>query len=64
MADHNYLRKVAQYLEAHRLPPGTFNAVGVYHDPWCGVHKGGRCNCDPDVELLSTHARVDQVRFN
>lgn len=48
----NYGAKVEQYLRDHQPAPGSFSNVGIYHDNWCGLHKGGRCNCDPEVKPL------------
>ena len=49
----NYGAKVEAFLRDHRPEPGTFSNVGIYHDTWCGVNKGGRCNCNPDVRLIT-----------
>ena len=28
---------------------GTVISVHVYHDDWCGIFSGERCNCDPSI---------------
>lgn len=55
---HNYERKTARHLPAieaailkHRMKPGGTVYVHVYHDEWCNHNRGGRCNCDPDLNL-------------
>lgn len=48
----NYGAKIEVYLRDHPPVPGTFLEIGTFHDDWCGVFKGGRCNCDPDVRPI------------
>ena len=55
---HNYERKTAQFMPAieaainkHFKRPGGTMYVHVWHDSWCDHNKGGRCNCDPDLNL-------------
>ncbi len=39
-------------------PPGEVVEVMVYHDDWCAQLNGnGECNCDPDVELVTSKER-------
>jgi hypothetical protein len=57
MAQHNYIRKIERFAAEHGIPKARLSEIGVYHDPWCGINRGGRCNCDPDVRLLVTHPR-------
>lgn len=37
---------VDQLLKAG-LSAGTVVHVAVYHDDWCAIFRGGRCNCQP-----------------
>ena len=30
--------------------PGSVVRVDILHDDWCGVFKGRRCDCEPDVK--------------
>jgi hypothetical protein len=54
MSEHNFIRKVEEFAAANegRFEPGKVHDIAVRHDPWCGLLKGGRCNCDPDVSFL------------
>lgn len=53
--EHNYVAKVLAFAREHNIPRGRLSEIGIYHDSWCGIHRGGRCNCNPDVKLLKTH---------
>ena len=46
---HNYVAVVEQFAAAHVMTPGELNMIEVMLDDWCGVHDGGRCNCNPVV---------------
>jgi hypothetical protein len=41
------LRKI---VDAGR-PRGRLVDVIVQHDDWCGIYRGGGCDCTPDVSL-------------
>lgn len=47
---HNYYAKVAPLLAT--LPPTGLTEVQILHDDWCAIHKGGYCDCDPDVRVI------------
>ena len=51
----NYVRKL-QYL--HRIDAlpreAGLHMVTVYHDSWCGIYQGKRCDCNPSIELKAT----------
>ena len=50
-------QKLRQLLAAGAFPtiqPGTVSLVDVAHDAWCGIFKGRRCHCDPDIRLRFT----------
>ena len=57
---HNYLTKIHQMWQIGALPREVgYHQVSVYHDDWCGIFQGQRCNCDPDIKLkfsLAGHA--------
>lgn len=48
---HNYLAKIAAMQRNGMFPQATLSDVFIKHDDWCDVHRGGFCNCDPDIEL-------------
>ena len=64
MKEHNYVKKVMEFARTHNIPKGRLSEIAVIHDDWCGVFKGKRCNCDPDVKLVKVHARSDQHKYN
>ena len=48
----NYVRKLNFLIKAGALPVGVgLHQVSVFHDPWCGVFRQRRCDCDPDIRL-------------
>ena len=46
----NYMKKVLPI--AYAFPPGTLWDITCYHDDWCGIYNGRRCNCDPDLVVV------------
>lgn len=40
------------------LQTADVHHIAVYHDDYCGVFKGGDCNCDPDVGSISEEAAL------
>jgi hypothetical protein len=51
--EHNYRIKLAKMVEAGTVPSaGGVHEISVYHDAWCGIYRGVRCNCDPIIEVL------------
>jgi hypothetical protein len=48
---HNYYKKLVELYERGLVPPGGLADVAVYHDDWCRTHRGGYCDCDPEVEV-------------
>lgn len=48
---HNYYKKLMRLYEQGELPTACLAQLDIYHDDWCGVHKGGYCNCDPDLQV-------------
>ncbi len=53
---HNYGGAVEFFLRDNPPVPGVLTEVVTVHDDWCGIYKGGRCNCDPDVRLAEPPA--------
>jgi hypothetical protein len=53
MTEHNYLRKLRKLHAEGKGPhgPGLWH-TDIRHDEWCGVFRGGRCNCDPDIRFV------------
>lgn len=48
----NYAAKFLDMVAAGQLPLGTeLTQVDIFHDPWCGVYGGKKCNCDPNIEV-------------
>jgi hypothetical protein len=49
---HNYLKKLLRLQAQGGLPVGVgLHQLDIYHDDWCHIYKGKRCNCDPDLRL-------------
>jgi hypothetical protein len=49
---HHYLTKLHQMWASGALPrEAGLHMVTIYHDDWCGIFAGTRCNCDPDITL-------------
>ena len=49
--EHNYLTKFVELQATGLVTPGLA-LVDVYHDEWCGIHLGQRCNCNPDITII------------
>jgi methyl coenzyme M reductase subunit C len=44
---------VTKMLEAAKTAKtGEITHVVIYHDSWCGIYRGGLCNCNPTVTKL------------
>jgi hypothetical protein len=51
----NYITKLHYLWRLGVIPrEAGVHMVDVYHDTWCSIYKGKRCNCDPDVKLKVT----------
>lgn len=55
-AKHNYHDKVMEVALTSDLGAGL-HIVNVCHDDWCGIFKGGCCNCNPEVGTPKKHVR-------
>ena len=55
MAD-NYKLKLARLWQSGALRPvhGAVGVLEVRHDDSCAFWRGGRCGCDPDLEVRWT----------
>lgn len=52
----NYVKKLDKMKmdgKFDHIQPGTIFHNVVYHDDWCSIYKGGNCNCDPDIVIMS-----------
>ena len=47
-----YDAKVLAFVDKHinTAQPGVHHIL-LRHDGWCGIHKDGKCTCDPDIEI-------------
>lgn len=44
-----YRKVINHAILAGMLKPGEMGIIEVQHDDWCGIFKGGECNCNPDI---------------
>ncbi len=59
---HNYIRKISALRRQGKLPMAFgLNLLDIYHDDWCGIYQGRRCDCDPDIRLRQ-HPHLDPNR--
>ncbi len=52
-AQQPYVKRLDEALRAGAFagPPGRVGMVEVRHDDWCGIWKGGACNCEPELAV-------------
>lgn len=54
---HNYEIKTkaitALMLATGQIKPGEVYHDVIYHDDWCGIYFDKRCNCDPDIKIMT-----------
>jgi hypothetical protein len=48
---HTYMKKLLRLYAEGKLPTRDLWLLDIYHDDWCGIYRGRRCNCDPDIRL-------------
>jgi hypothetical protein len=49
--EHNYLIKIRQMWDTGALPrEAGYHQLTVSHDDWCGIFRGQRCHCEPDIQ--------------
>ena len=51
MRRHNYLIKLRRLESECKLQPGLWHA-DIRHDDWCGIFRGQRCDCEPDIRIV------------
>jgi hypothetical protein len=51
---HNYGAALERFLADNPPTPGRLMRVETLHDDWCGIFKGGPCNCEPTVRLAAS----------
>ena len=58
---HNYLRVINRMLERGEIPhlPATLGRLTVAHSDHCGIHRGRRCDCQPEV----SYSLVEPLRI-
>ena len=49
-SEHNHVKKLMAML-ADGMPAARVSDVIISHDGWCGIHRGGFCNCDPTIKF-------------
>ena len=54
MKEHNHVKKLQRLIAQGQIPTEacTVSQVDVKHDPWCGIFKGKRCHCDPEIRVV------------
>jgi hypothetical protein len=61
-AEDNWRRKVRYLTKVGAIPSDVgVHMLDVSHDSWCGIHRGRRCNCNPDIRVK---ASVSAARRN
>ena len=50
---HNYITKMLEILDQGVMSIAEVGKADVFHDDWCGIFKGGRCNCDPHLSYTT-----------
>ena len=51
MKKPNYLTKLLRLERERKLPPGLWH-VDIRHDDPCGIFRGQRCDCDPEIRFV------------
>ena len=53
----NYMKKVLDLANEKIIDSDKPNIyhIGVFHDDWCDIFKGGSCNCNPEVKLTAKY---------
>ena len=52
---HNNVRKLHYLWKTGAIPRDIgLHLITVWHDRWCGIYQGTRCDCDPDIRLKAT----------
>jgi hypothetical protein len=66
LATDNYKLKMAAVMEDYINRNGVFKIGEIYHtivlhDDWCGIYSGNRCNCDPEIEILTDKQYQERI---
>lgn len=48
-----YIPKLIAAFEAGAIPPGSVGEALILHDDWCAIYEGGRCDCNPEIHMIS-----------
>ena len=48
---HNYIDKLLAMKARGELPTSGVSELDIVHDNKCRFHRGGYCNCDPDIRV-------------
>jgi hypothetical protein len=60
ISHHNYVKKIEDLWRTGALPRSAgCHQLSVFHDDWCGIFEGQRCNCTPDIALKFSLTGVD-----
>jgi hypothetical protein len=59
---HNYMKKLVELYKQGKLPTRGVSDIYFFHDDWCGIYRGRRCNCEPNIEIRPR--RMLDVRRN
>ncbi len=51
-----YVQKILAKGKDRQIVAG-FHEVNVYHDSWCSIFSGGKCDCNPDVDMFAFPAK-------
>ena len=52
MPEHNYIVKLKRLEAEGKTPQSGLYYTDIRHDDWCGIFRGRRCNCDPDIGFV------------
>ena len=50
---NNYQNIIMEKIAAGEIPSNSSGIIRIdcKHDPWCGINKGGECNCNVEVSI-------------
>ena len=48
---HKYFEKLLRFIKQHQITTAQISEIDIYHDDWCRIHRGGYCNCDPEIKF-------------
>ncbi len=64
--EHNYMKKIRRMVADGQIPAEAgLSHLSIRHDDWCGIFKGGVCNCDPEITYFRPVDRgANKARLN